>query len=94
MELLIVSYQCREGRREDFLKVILEEGIRQACLKEPGNISYDYFFSAQNENELLLVERWEDPEALERHHHFPHFRRLGEMKEEYVAETRVERYSV
>ena len=94
MEVLNVIYRCKEGKREEFLNAILSEGIDEACRAEQGNICYDYFLAAQSDDELFLLEKWADMEALERHWGQAHFARLGELKEQYVADTAIDRFEV
>ena len=80
MIVLNVIYKCKPGMRDKFLKTIVAEGIDVACRAESGNIKYDYYFSAADHDELLLVEKWNDSEALAVHGGQPHFARLGELK--------------
>ena len=93
MIVLNVTYQCKPDRREEFLETIMEEGIDAASRAEAGNIKYDYYFPADgNQDELLLVEKWRDADALKEHSVQPHFIRLGELKPEFVLDTVIERY--
>ena len=93
MEILNVTYKCKPGMREDFLKAIRTEGLDDASRHESGNIKYDYYYAADEPDELLLVEKWRDDEAIKAHNQEPHFRRLGELKSNYVNETVIERYT-
>lgn len=92
MIVLNVTYRCKPGAREDFLKAIMAEGIDSASRAESGNMKYDYYTSAGNCDELLLVEKWRDADAVAEHNRQPHFARLGELKPEYVIETVIEKY--
>ena len=90
--VLNVTYRCRPGMRDKFLDRIREEGIAAASREEEGNLMYDYYIPAGGGDGLLLVEKWRDEAALASHASTPHFKRLGEIKSEYVLETTVERY--
>lgn len=70
----------------------MTEGIDIACRAEDGNIKYDYFTSTDDSDELLLVEKWRDADALAAHGRQPHFARLREIKDEFVTETIIEKY--
>ncbi|MBR3212378.1 MAG: antibiotic biosynthesis monooxygenase [Firmicutes bacterium] len=94
MIVLNVTYKCKPGMKEKFLDAIKAEGIDLACRAEEGNIKYDYYFPADGCDEMLLVEKWRDAEALKTHAGMLHFARLGEIKAEYVDETVIERYTV
>ena len=87
-----VTYKCKPEMREEFLERIMTEGIDIACRAEDGNIKYDYFTSTDDSDELLLVEKWRDADALAAHGRQPHFARLREIKDEFVTETIIEKY--
>lgn len=93
MIVLNVTYKCKPEMREEFLEMIMTEGIDAASRAEAGNIKYDYYLPVDDENELLLVEKWRDAEALAEHSKLAHFARLGELKPEYVNETIIEKYT-
>ena len=93
MEILNVTYKCKEGMREKFLEAIKAEGLDAASRAEAGNIKYDYYFSDADPDELFLLEKWCDDGAIKSHGAEAHFKRLGEMKAEFVLETILERYS-
>ncbi len=57
--VLCVSYIAKPGMREAFLKEIESLGIQEKVEREAGCIRYEYYRSARNEDELLLVEKWE-----------------------------------
>ena len=92
MIVLNVTYRCKPELREAFLERILAEGIDVASRAEAGNLRYDYFIPFEDSDELLLVEKWRDAEALAAHAETPHYARLNTLKPAYVTETVVERF--
>ena len=94
MIVLNVSYKCRPGMRDEFLERIRREGIDAASRAEAGNLKYDYYLPADGGDELLLVEKWRDADALAEHGRQPHFAKLGALKAEYVADTVIEKFAV
>ena len=92
-QILEVHYTVRDGMREAFYERIISEGIAAASRNEPGNESYDYYFSTDNVNELLLLEVWKNEEAVKAHGRTEHFARLGAVKQEFVLDTKIYRYS-
>lgn len=92
MIVLNVTYKCRPGMREAFLEAIRAEGIDEASRAEAGNLKYDYYLPLGGGDELLLVEKWQDADALAAHGRQPHFLRLGALKAEYVNETVIEKF--
>ena len=92
MIVLNVTYQCKPDLREAFLERILAEGIDEKSRAEAGNLKYDYYLPLGGGDELLLVEKWQDADALAAHGRQPHFLRLGTLKAEYVNETVIEKF--
>ena len=92
MIVLNVTYKCKPQMRDEFLEMIISEGIDVECRAEEGNLKYDYFIPTDDSDDLLLVEKWRDAEALAKHSKQPHFAKLGEIKKEYVNDTIIEKY--
>jgi quinol monooxygenase YgiN len=92
MIVLNVTYKCRPGQRREFLERIAAEGIDTASRAEAGNIRYDYYLPVNGEDELFLLEKWRDAEALAAHGTQPHFEKLKALKSEYVADTTIDRF--
>ncbi|MCR5138156.1 MAG: antibiotic biosynthesis monooxygenase [Oscillospiraceae bacterium] len=92
MIVLNVTYHCKPEMREEFLEQIMTEGIDVASRAEAGNIKYDYYLPVDGSNDLLLVEKWRDADAIEEHGRQPHFARLRELKPEFVNDTVIERF--
>ena len=93
MIILHVTYTTKPGQREAFINAIAEAGIDAACRAENGNCCYDYFYAAQKEDTVLLVEKWESIEALKAHMQTAHFQALGPIKEQFVQESVMEKYN-
>ena len=94
MIVLNVYNKCKKDMRDEFLEMIITEGIDAASRAEEGNIKYDYYFPSEDSDELLMVEKWKDAAALAEHAGKEHFARLGGLKTEYVEDTVIERYEV
>ena len=94
MIVLNVTYKCKPEMREEFLKMIMTEGIDVACRAEEGNFKYDYYIPADGCDDLLLVEKWQDAETLARHGKQPHLAKLGELKAQFVTDTVIEKFDL
>ena len=94
MIVLNVTYKCNPDMREEFLEMIYTEGIDEASRAEDGNIKYDYYTPVDSNDDLLLVEKWRDSDALAAHGRQPHFARLAELKAEFVIETVIEKFEM
>ncbi|MGN1478193.1 MAG: antibiotic biosynthesis monooxygenase [Acutalibacteraceae bacterium] len=84
---LNVYYHTKPGKREEFLNAIKKEGIDKKCRNENGNIRYDYYLSDSDENEILLVEKWESKKYQQIHCTQPHAKLLQKLKAEFVENT-------
>ncbi len=58
---------------------------------EDGCISYDYYFSAESPDTVLLIEKWVSPEQQEAHLQTAHMAELMKIKEKYISGTSVEK---
>ena len=87
MLTLYVKYTAKSGCRENYVRTIVSEGILTAIRAEAGCIRYDYYFSAQEENVVLLIEQWETEEHQRIHMQQPHMARLRELKAQYIDAT-------
>ena len=92
MIVLNVTYKCKPEKREEFLEMIMAEGIDVACRAEASNIIYDYYIPADGGDDLFLLEKWRDEAALAEHGMQPHLARLKEIKAEFVNDTIIEKY--
>ena len=88
---ITVNYFAKSGRREEFLRRIVESGILTAIREEDGCLRYDYYLSCQNEDEILLIEEWESAEQQRVHMEQEHMKRLMDIKNDCIAETRVQK---
>lgn len=86
---LHVTYTAKPGCRESFVRKIVTQGILTAIRNEEGCLAYDYYFSAQDENVVLLIERWASEAHLRVHLTQPHMAALRKIKEEFIETTRL-----
>lgn len=92
--LLEVHYSIKHGKRDEFCQKILEAGIADASRNEKGNLKYDYYIPLDSDDEICLIELWENSQAQLEHKTLPHFQKLGELKELYVENTDITIYQV
>lgn len=85
-----VTFKCKPDLREEFLRRLTAEGIIDACRAEAGNLGYAYHRPAENDDDLLLIEKWADLNALAAHAKQPHMKRMDELKAEYVDDMTIE----
>ncbi|MBR5756366.1 MAG: antibiotic biosynthesis monooxygenase [Firmicutes bacterium] len=90
MIYLLVTYHflSKEDRDAFYEKV---KDILPEFHKEEGNFLYEYFFPADHENEILLLEKWENQKALDAHGSSDASRFIGKIKGEFEVKTDVEK---
>ena len=89
--ILYVRYHAKDGCREHFVREIVAQGLLTLIRAEEGCLSYDYYFSAQDENEVLLIEHWAGEEYQRVHMQQPHMAKLRAIKEQYIEDTQLGR---
>ncbi|MBQ3404776.1 MAG: antibiotic biosynthesis monooxygenase [Oscillospiraceae bacterium] len=90
MIVLNVIYKCKPCLRDEFLEMIISEGIDTDSRADKGNIKYDYYIPADGSDDLLLIEKWSDADAFAEHGKQPQYARLGKLKAQYVNDTIIE----
>ena len=58
MLLINVIYTMKPGQREVFLKEVQAQDILEAVRREDGCMQYAYYLPVEEDDTLLLVERW------------------------------------
>ena len=90
--ILHVTYRCLPGKAEDFVRILKESGLQKTVREEDGNLQYDYLLSCEEQDTVVLLEKWRDAAALTAHAATAHMKRMPELKEGRVLETVIERY--
>lgn len=89
---LYVIYHAKPGGREKFVRTLVEQGVLTTIRNEPGCQGYDYYFSAQDENELLLIERWASEAQQQTHLQQPHMDAVRAAKAQYIDSTELGKF--
>lgn len=92
--LLCVTYKFKPETRNLFIKEITESKVLDTIRAEAGCISYNYFYDTENDDQILLVEKWESEELQQAHLKQPHMDIVKGIKEKYVTETTVEKAAI
>ena len=86
-----VFYRAENGEMlREFYEEAKAAGVIEKSRQDEGCLQYDYFFSADRDNEILLLEKWESKELQEKHGQQPHFAELGKLKEKYKIQSELE----
>lgn len=87
-----IYYTGVQGSARRFAEEMMESGTVQRIREEKGNLCYAYFYSADDPETVLLIDRWENQEAIDRHHQTPMMKKIIELREKYDLHMKVERY--
>lgn len=87
-----VYYSGTDGNAVKFAEEMLSSGIVDEIRKEKGNLRYDYFFPMNDSETVLLIDSWENQEALDIHHKSTMMGKIIALREKYDLTMKVERY--
>ena len=88
-----VTYHCKKGQRAAFYQGLCDLGVREASRAEFGNLRYEYYLSAEKEDDLLLVESWTNPSFQKAHCQTERFQKLQELKARYCRRVEIDKYN-
>lgn len=87
-----IYYSGKNGAAHKFAEEMISSGTVDAIRKEPGNLRYQYFFPMNEEETVLLIDSWENQEAIDVHHSSPMMDKIIELRDKYDLHMKVERY--
>lgn len=92
MLVIDIYYKGKNGSAGKFAEEMTESGIVEQVRNEKGNLGYSYFFPKDDNETVLLIDKWEDENALDRHHKTEMMKKIAELREKYHLSMRVEQY--
>lgn len=78
-----LTYEGKNGSALKFVEEMENSGLAALIRQREGNLSYNYFQSLANPEQVLLVDEWENQEALDRHHASPQMAQIMALREKY-----------
>ena len=94
MYTIYVTFKCRPAMREAFVERVKQEGILDKIRNEDGCHRYDYYFSAEDDTKLLLLEAWESKRHQEIHMTQPHMADLRAFNDDYIESAAFGEYEL
>lgn len=85
-------YTGQNGNARKFADEMERSGIASAIREEKGNLKYEYFIPLNDAETLLLIDSWENQEALDIHHASTMMKDLACLREKFDLHMRVEKY--
>ena len=93
MSLIInIYYTGKNGNARKFAEEMLSSGIVDRVRKEEGNLRYEYFYPIEDEETILLIDKWKDEEALDIHHKSEMMKEIANLRNKYNLKMKVEKY--
>ena len=87
-----IYYTGENNNARKFAEEMEQSGTVAAIRKEVGNKKYEYFYPKNDEQTVLLIDTWENQEALDKHHASPMMKKIAELRNKYNLHMKVERY--
>ena len=87
-----IYYTGENGSARKFAEEMIASGTVDAIRKEKGNIRYEYFYPICDAETVLLIDSWENQEAIDAHHSSPMMDTIFRLREKYNLHMKVERF--
>ncbi len=87
-----IYYTGENGNAKKFAEEMVKTGVVDRVRAEKGNKKYEYFFPMDDPEIVLLIDRWENKEALEEHHKSPMMKEIANLRDKYHLHMKVEQY--
>ncbi len=93
MSLTVNIYYTAEGNNAHlFAEEMIKSGLVDKIRAEKGNLRYEYFFPQEDEHGLLLIDSWENQEALDYHHSTIMMQEIIKLLDKYNITMKVQRF--
>ena len=87
-----IYYKGENGNAKKFAEGMVSSGIVNRVRAEEGNLKYEYFFPMDDSETVLLIDRWQNEEALDIHHKSKMMKEIAELRNKYHLSMKVEKY--
>ncbi len=87
-----IYYTGTNGNAKKFAEEMVTSGTVNAIRAEEGNEQYEYFFPMDDNETVMLVDRWKNQQALDIHHKSEMMKIIVELRKKYKLHMRVEKF--
>lgn len=87
-----IRYTGKNGSACKFAEEMESTGTADVIRAEAGNISYEYYFPMNDPETVLLIDAWENQEAIDAHHASSMMATIAALREKYDLHMTVERF--
>ena len=93
MSLIInIYYKGENGSARKFAKEMMESGLVDRIRAEEGNERYEYFYPMNDNETVMLMDKWKNEKALDIHHKSDMMKEIAILREKYTLSMRVEKF--
>ncbi|MBR0495516.1 MAG: antibiotic biosynthesis monooxygenase [Treponema sp.] len=94
-----LRYTGKKGAAQAFAREMISSGTVEKIRAEKGNLRYEYYLPFGEEKvgddtseTILLIDSWENQEAIDLHHATPMMKTIAELREKYDLHMTIERF--
>ena len=87
-----LRYTGRNGNARKFAQEMMNSGTVAAIRAEAGNLRYEYYQAMEDPETVLLIDSWENQEAIDVHHASPMMATIAALREKYDLHMTAERF--
>lgn len=92
-----LRYTGKKGAAQAFAREMISSGTVEKIRAEKGNLRYEYYLpfgetSEASDETILLIDSWENQEAIDLHHATPMMKTISELREKYDLHMTIERF--
>ena len=87
-----LRYTGTNGNARRFAEEMMSSGTAEKIRAEEGNLRYEYYYSLEDPETVLLIDSWCDQAAIDAHHASPMMKTIAKLREKYDLHMEVEKY--
>ena len=92
-----LRYTGKKGAAQAFACEMISSGTVEKIRSEKGNLRYEYYLpfeetSDDKNDTILLIDSWENQQAIDQHHATPMMKTIAELREKYDLHMTIERF--
>ena len=90
-----LRYTGKKGAAQAFAREMISSGTVEKIRAEKGNLRYEYYLPfGENDSceTILLIDSWENQEAIDLHHASPMMKTIASLREKYDLHMTIERF--
>ena len=103
-----LRYTGKKGAAQAFAREMISSGTVEKIRAEKGNLRYEYYLpfnetpvsenkqtdegNSNSSETILLIDSWENQEAIDLHHATPMMKTIAELREKYDLHMTIERF--